>query len=60
MFVQEVESRRLHPQGAHSGVQPTVSTSVSDLIVEIAELRDRGILTNEEFEAKKQDLLKRI
>lgn len=42
-------------------VEPTTPTvSVVDQIREIASLRDAGILTEEEFQAKKTELLKRL
>lgn len=35
-------------------------TRISDLLVELAELRQRGILSEEEFQAKKKELLDRL
>ena len=37
--------------------QPTASTSTADEILKFKELLDSGILTQEEFEAKKKQLL---
>ncbi len=39
---------------------PPASTSVTDLIVELAELRQKGIISEEEFQAKKKQLLERL
>jgi hypothetical protein len=39
---------------------PTNSSSIPEQIKQLADLRDAGILTNEEFDEKKQELLKRI
>jgi len=39
---------------------PTEKPSVPDLIEELAELRDKGIISPEEFEAKKAELLARL
>ncbi len=39
---------------------PPEQPSVPDLIAELAELRDKGIITPEEFEAKKAELLARL
>jgi uncharacterized membrane protein YdbT with pleckstrin-like domain len=39
---------------------PAEEPSVPDLIAELAELRDKGIITPEEFEAKKAELLSRM
>jgi putative oligomerization/nucleic acid binding protein len=39
---------------------PSAETSIPDQIGKLAELRDKGVLTVEEFEAKKAELLDRI
>lgn len=46
-------------QQAKSGVS-FASSSIPDQIRKLAELRDQGILTADEFEAKKKDLLSRM
>jgi hypothetical protein len=46
------ESVPLGPGGATSGIP--------DLIAELDELRQRGIISKEEFEAKKKELLDRL
>jgi uncharacterized membrane protein YdbT with pleckstrin-like domain len=40
--------------------EPTTSDDIPDLIAELDELRKKGIITEQEFEAKKADLLGRI
>ena len=42
------------------GRQPSPTTSVPEQIEALARLRDQGVLTPEEFEAKKKDLLERL
>jgi uncharacterized membrane protein YdbT with pleckstrin-like domain len=39
---------------------PSERANITDLLVELAELRQRGILSEEEFQRKKQELLDRI
>lgn len=41
-----------------SGAQ--AATTIPDLIVELAELRQQGLITEEEFQAKKEELLDRL
>jgi hypothetical protein len=50
------------PPGAPAGPPrgPTAGADVPQQLAQLAELRDRGILTSEEFEAKKRELLGRI
>lgn len=48
------------PEKAKLKSTSTDGKSISDLIRELADLRDAGILTSEEFESKKAELLKRI
>ncbi|MBU6233321.1 MAG: SHOCT domain-containing protein, partial [Acidobacteria bacterium] len=36
------------------------STGSSSLLLELADLRDRGIISSEEFEKKKQEILDRM
>ncbi len=46
-----------------SNVQATVSSSQNDIIEkikELAKLKDQGILTEEEFQSKKEDLLSKL
>lgn len=40
-----------------SGVAPPAQPSTSDELERLAELRDQGVLTDEEFEAKKKQVL---
>ena len=40
--------------------EPTTRDDIPDLIAELDELRKKGIITDQEFEAKKADLLGRI
>ena len=55
------ENRRLTKMGqASSGAQPAVSESIPDQIAKLDELRIRGVLTNDEFQAKKEELLRRM
>lgn len=51
---EENNNRMMRPQPA------STSTSVTDQIAALARLHDQGILTEAEFEAKKQELLKRL
>jgi hypothetical protein len=62
-FAAQVNSlaQRLTPAVPTSGsIQTETQTSVPDQIAKLAELRDKDILTEEEFEAKKAELLRRI
>ena len=45
---------------SHSASQSAPGGDIPDQIRRLAELRDAGALTNEEFEAKKKDLLDRM
>jgi hypothetical protein len=52
---------RLRNEPAGGSVAPTVSAeSVTDQIKKLGELRDAGFLTNDEFNAKKAELLARL
>ena len=44
-------------EGAEAPAAPTSSGSYVDEIEQLAELKDKGILTEEEFEAKKRQIL---
>jgi hypothetical protein len=58
-FAAYVRSRMGEPAGA--APQPSqASANIPEQIKGLAELRDQGILTQEEFEQKKADLLKRL
>jgi hypothetical protein len=46
--------------GVPAQTPPIVQESIPDQIKQLADLRDQGIVTNEEFEAKKADLLARM
>jgi hypothetical protein len=49
------------PPSAHiTAAAPSVSADVLDLIKRLAELRDSGVLSDAEFEAKKAELLRRF
>ncbi len=52
------QAARHLPQQAKPSSQPV--TSIPDQIRQLAALRDAGILTNEEFETKKNELLSRM
>lgn len=53
-----VQDRILHPASTASPVQSRADTADSLAYLEkLAGLRDRGIVTNEEFEAKKRQIL---
>lgn len=56
-----VDCVRGHLEAAHApqaaAPQPAAPTSVADEIEKLASLKDRGILTQEEFDAKKRQLL---
>jgi hypothetical protein len=45
-------------------VEPAVAdataTNITELIVELAELRQKGLISEEEFQAKKKQLLERL
>ncbi|MGH6804940.1 MAG: SHOCT domain-containing protein [Methyloceanibacter sp.] len=57
--VAHLERLRNEPTGG--SVAPTVSVdSVTDQIKKLGELRDAGLLTNDEFNAKKAELLARL
>jgi len=45
---------------APSEPTPSAALDIPTQIAKLAELRDQGILTNEEFEQKKTDLLNRL
>ncbi len=47
-------------EGDAAGLVPSGSADIPDQIRKLGELRDAGILTQEEFEAKKGDLLSRM
>ena len=50
-----------HGAATQPATQPApVATSVPDQIAQLATLRDQGALTDAEFEAKKQELLRRM
>jgi hypothetical protein len=40
--------------------QPTTRAEIPDLIAELAELHQQGVLSQEEFETKKRELLARL
>ncbi|HEX9774469.1 MAG TPA: PH domain-containing protein [Actinomycetota bacterium] len=57
-FVEHVRARMNEPSApAASGEQ---GSDIMDQLKKLGELRDAGVLTPEEFEAKKADLLKRL
>lgn len=55
--VAEENSNRMMRGGAGAA---STTTSIPDQIEALARLREQGVLTEEEFEGKKQDLLKRL
>ena len=55
------ENRRLERMAqASAGASPQAAESIPDQIQKLDELRVRGTITNEEFQAKKAELLKRM
>lgn len=50
---------RVAPQAAKPAL-PSAGASVADRLRELASLRDQGLVTNEEYEAKKQELMKAL
>ncbi len=52
--MEELERDRLHPSA------PPAEESIPDQIAKLARLRDEGVLTQDEFEDKKRDLLGRM
>jgi hypothetical protein len=52
---------RLRNEPTGGSVAPTASAeSITDLIKKLGELRDAGLLTNDEFNTKKAELLARL
>jgi hypothetical protein len=49
-----------HRQTKNQPIAPLVTESIPDQIKKLAELRDTGILTEDEFQKKKADLLSRL
>ncbi len=59
--VHTMVDRRLKPVGsAGSAEAPASTTAIADALRTLAKLRDEGILTDADFERKKQELLLRI
>lgn len=64
----EAEQESVPPSGAPDGpvvdaapsIEPGAATDIPDLIAELDELRQQGILSEEEFQAKKKELLARL
>lgn len=54
------EARSPSPKGMESKPRPPATKSIPGQIKKLAELRDGGILTPEEFETKKAELLERL
>ncbi len=48
------------PEPVATAAAPSTRTNIADLLVELAELRQKGIISEEEFQAKKKDLLDRL
>lgn len=46
--------------GGYAPARPAASADIQQTLAELAALRDRGILSSDEFEAKKRELLSRI
>jgi uncharacterized membrane protein YdbT with pleckstrin-like domain len=42
------------------GPRPTASEDIPEIIAELAQLRDKGLITEQEFQDKKAELMKRI
>lgn len=56
-FISTVRTRMKGGAGEGTAAPATAEPDVSDQIRKLAQLRDEGILTNEEFQAKKAQLL---
>ena len=56
--VQVIVDRRLKPKG--SAEAPASTAAIADALRTLAKLRDEGVLTDADFERKKQELLLRI
>ena len=59
-FINEVKGRIGVKEGGGGGPIPTVEDDVLSQIKKLAELKDQGILSEEEFEAKKKELLEKM
>jgi hypothetical protein len=61
-FVQTVKTQMVASKAPHPGPAPPPdsSTDAADQIRKLAALRDDGLLTDEEYESKRADLLARI
>jgi hypothetical protein len=57
LLLREVKSRMKSGGGEVSATTPPAAASPADQLRELASLRDDGIITEEEFEAKKKQLL---
>jgi molecular chaperone DnaK (HSP70) len=64
MLNQKEDMTQLETFGTHAGrvlsEEPPTSGDIPELIAELDELRRRGIITEQEFEEKKAELLSRI
>jgi hypothetical protein len=56
MVYTEMENNRMRVSGGHVEKE----TSIPDQIAALASLRDRGVVTDAEFQAKKAELLSRM
>jgi uncharacterized membrane protein YdbT with pleckstrin-like domain len=54
------EQRRASWNAPQAGAAATPNASVPDQIAQLAELRDRGVISQAEFDAKKTELLRRM
>lgn len=59
---EQYENRKLDrlSQASAGAASPGTSESIPDQIAKLDELRIRGVLSNEEFQAKKEELLRRM
>jgi hypothetical protein len=58
-LAQDADAYPDEPEEAAAGGGPPETASYIEELRQLAELRDQGILTDEEFEAKKQEILGR-
>ena len=55
-----IERDSQKPKGKGSALPKTDTTDIEEHIVKLSELKDKGVLTEEEFQTKKKELLDRI
>ncbi len=60
MIRKQINQARTNARGLPQSAAPPMTESIPDQIRTLADLKNSGILTAEEFEAKKKDLLSRM